>query len=242
MDARKNPLNARGFQPEHALEQPGEHGTIVGQDRIVAILKKVCLLDLDLFAENTAAIDAAAHHPVDAAVTVIGAAVAVLPKGAAKFGDHDHHRISPSRRSNLFGKTCKRAAEFAEAVGEISCRRTLIDMGVPAADIDKTKVELLAHQPADASRRQLEATRRNRAAIGRGHLFGYRFVDIVPNSKPFGNRRSEIALRVHILDKPGLAIVDARLAHAVYPDIRNLRLAAKDQRKLIGEGNRLDRS
>src|SRR5260370_12921375 len=104
MDACKNPLNARGFQPEHALEQPGEHGTIVGQNRIVAVLKKVCLLDLDLFAEDTAAIDAAAQYPVDAAMAVIGAAVAVLPKGAAKFGDHDHHRIAPSRRSNLFGK------------------------------------------------------------------------------------------------------------------------------------------
>src|ERR1700730_511926 len=135
MDARKNPLNARGFQPEHALEQPGEHGTIIGQNRIVAVLKKVCLLDLDLFAENTAAIDAAAQHPVDAAVAVVGAAVAVLAKGAAKFGDHDHHRIAPSRWSNLFGKTCERAAEFAEAVGEISCHRPLTDMSRPAADI-----------------------------------------------------------------------------------------------------------
>src|SRR5258708_18155494 len=204
MDARKNPLNARGFQPEHALEQPGKHGTIVGQNRIVAVLKKVCLLDFDLFAENTAAIDAAAQYPVDAAVAVIGAAVAVLPKGAAKFGDHDHHRIAPSRSSNLFRKTCKRTSEFAEAVGEISRRRPLIDMGVPAADIDKTEVELLAHQAADTPRRQLEAARRNRAAIGRGHLFGYRFVDIVPNPESLRNRSSNIASRVHLLHQPVL--------------------------------------
>ena len=46
-------------------------------------------------------------------------------------------------------------------------------------------------------------------------------------------------MRVHVLDEPGLAIVDARLADAVDPDIRNLRLAAEDQRQLVGEGDRL---
>jgi hypothetical protein len=113
-------------------------------------------------------------------------------------------------------------------------------MGIPAADIDKAEDELLTHQPADAARRELEAARRYRAAIGRGHFFGYRFVDIVANSETFRNRRRQIALRVHVLDQPGLPIVDARLAHAVDPDIRNLRLAAKDQRKLVGKGDRPD--
>jgi hypothetical protein len=113
-------------------------------------------------------------------------------------------------------------------------------MGVPAADIDKAQVELLAHQPADAPRRKLEAARRDRAAIGRVHFLRYRFVDVVANPKPFRNRGSKFALRIHFLDQPGLAIVDARLAHAVDPDIRNLRLAAEDQRELLGKGDRLD--
>src|SRR6202158_2177418 len=238
MDAREDPLNARGLQPEHALEQPCEHRTIIRQDRIVAVLKKVGLVDLHLFSNDAAAIDAASHHPVDTAVAVIGAAVAILPEGAPKLGDDDDNRISPSRRSNLFGKTRKRAAKFAEPIGEISGGSTLINMGIPAADIDKAEVELFAHQPADAPRRQLEAARRNRTAIGRGHFFGDRFVNVVANSEAFRNRRSKITLRVHILDQPGLPIVDARLANAIYPEIRNLGLAAKDQRKLIGKGDR----
>src|SRR3984893_14734797 len=114
MHARKNPLNTRGLEPEHALEQAGEHRTIVGQNRIVAVLKKVCLVDFDLLAEHAAAIDAASHHPIDAAMAVIGAAVAVFAEGASEFGDHDDDRISPSRRSDLFGKARQRAAQPAE--------------------------------------------------------------------------------------------------------------------------------
>src|ERR1700724_2034048 len=55
MNAGKNPLHACGFQPEHALEQACEHRPVVGQNRIVAVLKQACLLDLDLFAEDAAA-------------------------------------------------------------------------------------------------------------------------------------------------------------------------------------------
>src|ERR1700722_405135 len=153
MDAGENTLNARLFQPEHTLEQAGKHRTIIGQNRIVAVLKKVGLIDLDLFAEEATTIDAASHHPVDAAVTMIGAVVAVLPEGAPELGDHDHHGIAPSRRADLFGKTGQRTAKLAEAIGEIAGGSALIDMGIPAPDIDKAEVELLAHQPADAARR-----------------------------------------------------------------------------------------
>src|ERR1700723_2011347 len=153
MNAGENALNARWFQPVHALEQPCEHRTIIGQNRIVPVLKKIGLVDLDLRAEDAAAIDSASHHPVDAAVAMIGAAVAILPESASELGDHHHHGIPPSRRSDLFGKPGQRAAEFAEAIGEIAGGSALIDMGIPAADIDKAEVELLAHQPANAARR-----------------------------------------------------------------------------------------
>src|ERR1700676_5116635 len=96
MHARENPLNARGFQSEHTLEQACEHRAVVGQNRIIPVLKEICLIDLDLFAKDATAIDAAAHHPVDAAVAMVGPAVAVLPEGTAEFGDHDDHRIPPS--------------------------------------------------------------------------------------------------------------------------------------------------
>src|SRR5258707_15540966 len=115
MNASKDPLNACGFQPEHALQQACEHRPIVGQNGIVAILKKVCLLDFHLFAKDAAAIDAASHYPVNAAVAMIGAAVAVLAEGAAELGDHDDHRISPSGRPDLLGSLPKprKQARFA---------------------------------------------------------------------------------------------------------------------------------
>ncbi len=40
--------------------------------------------DLDLLAGHAPAIDAAAHHPIDAAMAVIGAAVAILAESAAE--------------------------------------------------------------------------------------------------------------------------------------------------------------
>src|SRR5258708_19570531 len=101
MDARKDPLNACGFQPEHALQQACEHRPIVGQNGIVAILKKVCLLDFHLFAKDAAAIDAASHYPVNAAVAMIGAPVAVLAEVAAKFEDPYTHPIPPPPRPAL---------------------------------------------------------------------------------------------------------------------------------------------
>ena len=137
-------------------------------------------------------------------------------------------------------KPGQRAAEFTQAVGEVAGRRALVDVGIPAADIDKAEIELLAHQPADPPRRQLESARRDRAAIGRGHFLRYRAVDVVADPKALRYRGSKIALRVHVLDQPGLTIVDARLAHAVDADVWNLGLAAKDQRKLVGEGDRPD--
>ena len=65
MDPRKNPSNASGSQPKHALAQPCEHRMIVGQDGIVPVLKKICQVYFDLFAENTAAINAPSPSPID---------------------------------------------------------------------------------------------------------------------------------------------------------------------------------
>ena len=70
-------------------------------------------------------------------MAVIGAAVAIFAEGAAEFGNHHDNGVAPSRRSDLFGKSGQRTPEFAEAVGKITGRSTLVDMGIPAADIDK---------------------------------------------------------------------------------------------------------
>src|SRR6185437_16881345 len=150
MNAREDSLDSGSVEPVHAPEQAGEHRAIVGQNRIVAVLEQGRLLNLDLFAEDAAAIDAATHHPIDAAMAVIGAAVAVLPEGAAKFGNDDDHRVAPGGRPDLLGEAGEPSPKFAETVGEIAVGGALIDVRIPAADIDEAEVELLAHQPTDA--------------------------------------------------------------------------------------------
>src|SRR5438552_1594254 len=73
VNACEDALKAGGLQSEHPLEQPCEHRARVRQHRIIPILKQIGLVDLDLFANKAAAIDAAAHHPIDAAMPVVGA-------------------------------------------------------------------------------------------------------------------------------------------------------------------------
>src|SRR5260370_16887756 len=147
MNAGKNPLHACGFQPEYAMAQAREHRPVVGQNRIVAVWKQACLLDLDLFAEDAAAIDAASHHPIDAAVAVIGAAVAILAEGAAELGDDDDNGIFPSCRSDLLGKARKRTAEFTETIGEITGGPALIHTLIPTPHLHQPQPDLLPPHP-----------------------------------------------------------------------------------------------
>ena len=54
-------------------------------------------------------------------------------------------RVAPHPRADLLGEAGKAPAQFAETVGEIAGRGALVDVGVPAADVDEAEVELLAH-------------------------------------------------------------------------------------------------
>jgi hypothetical protein len=77
-------------------------------------------------------------------------------------------------------------------------------------------------------------------AVGRGHLGGDRAIDLVAHLEALGDRTIEVLAVVHLLDQPGLAIVDARLADAAEADVRDRLDAAEDDRRLVGEGDRLD--
>ena len=91
-------------------------------------------------------------------MAVIGATVAIFAEGASEFrNDHDHGVTPPG--ADFFGKTSESAAEFSEAISKIAGRGALIDVGVPAAHIDKGKIELLLHQTANPARRELETLR-----------------------------------------------------------------------------------
>src|ERR1700744_1937699 len=83
MRAGEDALHICGVQPIHALEQSGKHRAVIGQYGIVAVLEQMGLINLDLLAMNEATVDAAAQHPIDAAMAMIGATIAILTEGEA---------------------------------------------------------------------------------------------------------------------------------------------------------------
>src|SRR2546425_5251950 len=69
---------AEAIQPR---EQAAEQRAVLVEHRVVAVLEQAARIDGLLFAGHAAAADATAQHPVDAAVAVVGAVVAVFAKG-----------------------------------------------------------------------------------------------------------------------------------------------------------------
>src|SRR5262249_53367042 len=140
----KYTLQCCGIEPVRALEQAREHGAVVGQNGIIAVLEQGRLLDFDLLAHDAAAVNATAQHPIDAAMAMVGATIAFLAERAAESGDHYDHRTAPGRRTDLLRESSQCAAGFAEPVGKIAVETPLVDVGVPAADVDEAEVELLS--------------------------------------------------------------------------------------------------
>src|SRR3984957_7714497 len=113
-------LERRAVEAVDALEQAAEHHPVVGEHGVVAVLEQARLGNLDLLTREPATFDGAAEHPVDAAVAVVGALVAVLAEGPPELGDHDDEGVAPRLRSEFLHIAGKRAAELAEAAGEIA--------------------------------------------------------------------------------------------------------------------------
>src|SRR5580692_4052638 len=78
--AREDDLQLLRAKTPHAAEESGQHAAVVIEHGIVAVLKQRVVGHAHLFSGNAPAIDAAAEHPVDAAVTMVGAGVAILAK------------------------------------------------------------------------------------------------------------------------------------------------------------------
>ena len=76
------------IQPVHPLQETGEERAVIGQNRIVAVLKELRLVDRHLLAGDSTALDGAAEHPIHAGVPVIRPAIAVLAERAPELGDH----------------------------------------------------------------------------------------------------------------------------------------------------------
>src|SRR5215471_3884720 len=78
-----------------ALQNNSENAAKIGCYRQVAPLVKLCRGEAGPIAVDAAAHDGSSQNPNDIAMTVIGAAVAVLPESAAEFRQDQDDRLPP---------------------------------------------------------------------------------------------------------------------------------------------------
>src|SRR5206468_10531696 len=202
----------RRVQSIQPREQSAEHGAVLVQHRVVAVLEEAARIDGLLFADDAAAADAAAKHPVDAAVAVVGAAVAVLAEGAAEFTEHDHHR-SPPLLAHLVGEGGQPAAEIGQLVGQRAGGTALPDVRVPTTHVDEAELHTLLHQARDAPSFHGEALASDRIATGTFHLLGHLAADLAAYLEAPAHRRRQPRARLHAHADFGLPLVRCRLAH-----------------------------
>ena len=125
-------------------------------------------------------------------------------------------------------------------------RVALVDVRVPAADVDERDVELVAHQPGHAPRFELEAARGDGVAVGGLHLARHSAVghhlgllgDRSPQIEAFGDQRLEARALVHVGEHAHLPIVERRPAGALERDVGHEHVAFHDDRQPVGERHR----
>src|SRR6185369_5900859 len=133
---RKDARDLRRVEAVGTGEEPAEELAVFVEHRIVAVLEQGALRDAHLLAHDALPLHRAAQDPVHAAMAVIGAAVAVLAKGAAEFAQHHHDGVAPGA-AHALRERAQAAAELLEARRELSVRAALADVRVPAADVDE---------------------------------------------------------------------------------------------------------
>ena len=123
-------------------EQAAEHGAVVVQHRIVAVLVQVGRRQLDLAADDAAAVDSAAQHPVALpwpwSVPLSPFSWKVRPNSETTTTTVWFQVVRP----DLVGEAGEAPAQLAEPSGQVARGAALVDVGVPAADVDEAEVEL----------------------------------------------------------------------------------------------------
>ena len=140
-NTRKHCLHLRFGEAVHTGNQRSEQCAVFVKHGVITILKQGCLIDLYLATGNASAVNAAAEHPVDGAVTMIGTAVSVLSKSATEFTDDDHDGVAP-RTAQLVGKCREPAAKFLQTARQIAGGGAFADVRVPAPTSPKPRLNL----------------------------------------------------------------------------------------------------
>lgn len=117
-----------------------------------------------------AARDYAAHQPVSGTVTVVGAVAAVLVERPPELGDDQHDGALPRRRADLASEARQPLADLVQRIGQPAAAVALVDMGVPAADVDEAERVPVRHYAANFTRRALERVRVDRTPTRCHHL------------------------------------------------------------------------
>jgi len=73
---------------------------------------------------------------------VVRAAVAVLADGAAKLAHRQDYHVVHAVAEVLVQRG-EAAGEFRESIGQLALRATLIDVGIPAADLGKSDFDTM---------------------------------------------------------------------------------------------------
>jgi len=173
---------------------------------------------------------------------MIGTVRAVLAKRAPELGQHEHDRLVPGW-THLIGESRQALPQADEQIRQLPLRVALVDVRIPAADVDEPDVELILHEPRHAARLELEALRGERVPIRRLHLARHAalrhhvglFGDRLPQVEAFRDERLKTRARVHLREQRHLPIVKRRLAGAFERDVRHDDLPAHHHRQPIGE-------
>ena len=184
-------------------EHAGEHAAVVVEHRIVAILEQRVMRHAHLFAGDAPAIDAAAQHPIDAAMTVVRAAIAVFTEGPAELGQHEDHGIVPLLAQG-FGIGGKAPSQAVQIGRQRAAGAAFIDMGVPAAHVHESQPVLRAHESRHALGGQFESLGTDGTAVGRLHLLLHRLRHLLLQLQTFRHRRFEMAAGIHAAQGRGL--------------------------------------
>ena len=132
-------------------------------------------------------------------------------------------------------KTGQALAQIAKAVGQVAGGAALVDMGVPAAHIDKADIKLVAHQMGHALGHQTKAFGADGITSRFFHFFLNAALHGALNRKAFTHRGIQRRALIHGADDLVASLIHTAFAHRSQRHIGHLCIAAHAQRQLRGK-------
>ncbi len=113
-------------------------------------------------------------------------------------------------------------------------------MSVPSSDVHETDTVLIAHQPGDSLRLELETFDADRVASRGGHLLFehlHRLRHVAAQLESAADRRLEGMAGVHVVEDPDLPVVEGRFTDTLQGQVGSLPGPLECKGEGIGEGD-----